>query len=300
MRWDEGHESEDVIDRRGEGGSRGGGGGLGPGAIFSLLSLVGRTRYGWIVVLLVVAGWFVTQRMGGSDSSADGRTGTAQGASHAAGPDKDKKEVQFVSFVLDDTQATWTKLFTAEGKSYRHAKLVLFTGETSTACGTGETATGPFYCPSDERVYIDLAFYDELANRFGAKGDFAQAYVIAHEIGHHVQKLLGLSDKVHNARKSDRQGADSASVRLELQADCFAGVWAKATEQENILEAGDLDEAITAASAIGDDRLQKQATGRVTPDSFTHGTSAQRTRWLRRGYDQGNMNGCDTFGASQL
>jgi predicted metalloprotease len=304
MRWDPGHKSPDVIDRRGQGGGRG----VGQlGSLLSFLPLILRMRFGWLIVLLALGGWYVMNHVGvsGPDAGAGaGGQGTSEvtGDPRAAGAasDRDQKEVQFVSFVLDDVQATWAKEFAARGRTYRNAKLVLFTNSTRTGCGYGESATGPFYCPSDERVYIDLGFYDELARRFGAKGDFAQAYVIAHEIGHHVQKQLGLSDRVAHAAQADRRGEDSASVRLELQADCFAGLWAHATEKENLLEAGDLDEALGAASAIGDYRLKKQATGRVQPENWTHGSSAERSRWLKRGYEQPRIEACDTFAAREL
>jgi predicted metalloprotease len=204
-----------------------------------------------------------------------------------------------VSFVLDDVQKTWAEIFRQRGMTYPHAKLVLFTDSTPTGCGYGDSATGPFYCPVDRQVYIDLGFYRELAGRLGARGDFAEAYVIAHEIGHHVQKLLGTSDRLHEARGSEK-GAGGASVRLELQADCFAGIWGHSTAQRDLLEKGDLDEALGAASAIGDDRLQRQARGTVNPEKWTHGSSEQRSRWFRRGYDRGTIESCDTFGATSL
>ncbi|HWW62334.1 MAG TPA: neutral zinc metallopeptidase, partial [Thermoanaerobaculia bacterium] len=203
----------------------------------------------------------------------------------------EQKQVEFVSFVLDDAQATWDKVL----PGYRHAKLVLFRDSINSACGYAEAATGPFYCPADQKVYIDLSFYDELRERFGADGDFAQAYVITHEIGHHVQNLQGVSDKVHQAMEDNPRQANEYSVRLELQADCLAGVWGHSTQQRNILEAGDVEEALTAASSIGDDRLQKAAGRRVNPDSFTHGSSAQRKEWFERGFQSGNIEDCDTF-----
>jgi uncharacterized protein len=193
---------------------------------------------------------------------------------------------QFAAFVMDDVQTSWEKVFTDAGKSYDQSTLVLYTGATSTGCGQGSAGMGPFYCPTDAKVYIDLDFYEELATRFGAPGDFAQAYVIAHEVGHHVQNLLGISDRV-----SSREDG----IKLELQADCFAGVWGHAAEAEGILEPGDVDEGLKAAAAVGDDRLQREATGRVNPDTFTHGSSAERTKWFRTGYDAGDANACDTF-----
>ncbi len=208
----------------------------------------------------------------------------------------------FVSVVLADTEDTWGEIFRQGNQRYQEPKLVLFSGNVRSACGFAEAAMGPFYCPGDHKVYIDLSFYDELRSRFGAPGDFAQAYVIAHEIGHHVQKLLGISDQVMEAKRGrGKAGANQLSVRLELQADCFAGVWANRADQaRGILQAGDAEEALKAASAIGDDRLQKQARGYVTPDSFTHGSSAQRVAWFRRGLEKGDVNVCDTFAAKNL
>jgi uncharacterized protein len=203
----------------------------------------------------------------------------------------------FVSKVLADTEDTWRGIFEESNRQYQDPKLVLFTGATPTACGTGQTATGPFYCPLDQKVYIDLAFYRDLKTRFKAPGDFAQAYVIAHEVGHHVQHLLGILDKVQAARSRVSEGQGNAlSVRLELQADCLAGVWAyHADRTRNILEAGDIEEALNAASAIGDDRLQQEARGYAVPDTFTHGTSAQRVHWFRRGIESGDVDQCNTF-----
>jgi predicted metalloprotease len=208
----------------------------------------------------------------------------------------------FVSMVLADTEDTWVELFQRAGRQYEYPKLVLYSGAIGSACGLGQAAMGPFYCPADQKVYIDLAFYAELKSRFQAPGDFAQAYVIAHEIGHHVQNLLGISDKVHRAmERADRAQANELSVRLELQADCFAGVWAHhADRARQVLEQGDIEEGLNAASAIGDDRLQKQARGTVSPDSFTHGSSAQRVRWFKRGIESGDIKQCNTFQAQQL
>jgi predicted metalloprotease len=209
---------------------------------------------------------------------------------------------QFVSVVLANTENVWQDLFRRAGMEYRKPKLVLFTGEVSSACGFASAAVGPFYCPADDRVYLDLSFYRELEERFDAPGDFAQAYVIAHEIGHHVQNLLGISERVSSMRRRvSEEEYNKLSVRLELQADYFAGVWAHHAEKmRHILEAGDIEEALRCASAIGDDRLQKQAQGYVVPDSFTHGTSAQRARWFRRGLESGDMRGGDTFSAKEL
>jgi predicted metalloprotease len=206
---------------------------------------------------------------------------------------------ELVSVVLADTEDTWSEIFAANGRTYEEPTLVLFSQAVQTACGVGESASGPFYCPADRKVYIDLTFYDELRQRFGAPGDFAQAYVIAHEIGHHVQTLLGISERTHAARSRAGQAeANALSVRQELQADCFAGLWAHNAERSRpFLEAGDIEEGLNAASAIGDDRLSQ---GRAPPESFTHGTSEQRVRWFKRGLDTGSMQECDTFGARSL
>ena len=204
--------------------------------------------------------------------------------------------VQFVSFVLDDAQKTWERLLPQQGGvPYRHAKLVLFRDATDSSCGLAQSATGPFYCPADEKVYVDLGFYDELKNRFGAPGEFAQAYVLAHEIGHHVQKLLGISDKVHSLQQGNPSQANPLSVRLELQADCFAGVWANSTAQRNLIEQEDVEAGIRAAGAVGDDRMQRMARGYVSPESFTHGSSAQRAEWFQRGPAGGDLAQCNTF-----
>jgi predicted metalloprotease len=292
MRFDEEHESPDVIDRRGQGG---GGGSDGLGGLLFFLPLLLRTRFGWLI-LLIGGGYYAWTHLFGVSGPAvsSHRVATEQAAS------KSQPElVHFVSFVLDDAQALWSRELAERGKTYRHAKLVLFTDSTSTGCGSGSAATGPFYCPADERAYIDLGFYRQLESRLGARGDFAQAYVLAHEIGHHVQKLMGTSDKVQGLR-GPAEGAGGASVRLELQADCYAGVWAHSTAQRSLLENGDIDEALVATAAIGDDRLQRQATGTVSPESWTHGSSEQRGRWFRRGYETGKMEACDTFGARSL
>jgi uncharacterized protein len=209
---------------------------------------------------------------------------------------------EMTAVVLADTEETWHQILPRYGVQYVEPKLVLFSGAVDSACGQAESAMGPFYCPADQKVYIDMSFYEDLATRFGAPGDFAQAYVVAHEVGHHVQNLLGTSQKVHDAQeRSGKAEANALSVRLELQADCYAGVWAKnAAQSRQLLEAGDVEEGLNAASAIGDDRLQKQAQGYVVPDAFTHGTSAQRVSWFRRGLEAGTLEACDTFGAQQL
>jgi uncharacterized protein len=206
---------------------------------------------------------------------------------------------QFVAKVLGSTEDVWTNIFARSGSQYRAPTLVLYDGLTRTACGTGQAAMGPFYCPNDEKLYVDLSFYRDLQNRFHAPGDFAEAYVIAHEVGHHVQKLTGEFRRMEAARGRS-QGASGVSVRMELQADCYAGIWGHYAGMMNELDAGDLQEALNAATAIGDDRLQQQTQGRVVPESFTHGTSAQRTRWFKRGFDSGRPQDCDTFGAASL
>jgi len=208
--------------------------------------------------------------------------------------------VEFVSFVLDDTQKHWEQILPQQtGKQYRHAKLVLFRNYTQSGCGGAESATGPFYCPADEKVYIDLGFYDELKQRFGAPGQFAQAYVLAHEIGHHVQKIVGIESRVRQMEQGNPHMENALSVKMELQADCLAGVWAHTTEERGLLEQGDVQSALRAASAVGDDRLQKMATGHITPDSFTHGSSAQRMHWFQQGFDSGTIAACNTFDSNR-
>lgn len=261
--------------------------GPGNGAGLGLLLLLVRSRFGWAGVIVVLLGYFLLTNFGGGSRVAD-----VDGQHTVTSPDDEA--AAFVGFVLDDVQDTWAARSPLHGQPYRRAKLVLFTGATRTACGLGESATGPFYCPGDDSVYIDLGFNQVLRERLGAGGDFAQAYVIAHEIGHHVQHILGATAAGH------REGPSGASVRLELQADCYAGVWAHASHRRELLEQGDLEEALGAAAAIGDDTLQRRAGGRVRPESFSHGTSAQRVRWFQRGYESGDPDRCDTFGAASL
>jgi predicted metalloprotease len=287
MRWTRGGRSSNLEDRRGSSSSGGGGFGGGAGILMLLFSKFGLPGLLIGGAVLYFAGGF---------SGGGGETEQLSGAAPASESAGEKEMVDFVSFVLDDAQSTFTSAFQGAGQSYRPARLVLFRQGTRSGCGFGESAMGPFYCPADERVYIDLSFYEDMRKRFGAPGDFAQAYVIAHEIGHHVQNLLGDNARV----KGDRQGAESAAVRLELQADCYAGVWGASARQRDLLEQGDLEEALRAATAIGDDALQKQSQGRVVPDSFTHGTSEQRVRWFKRGFESGNLKDCDTFSASSL
>jgi predicted metalloprotease len=293
MRWTRGYRSDQVEDRRAEGGSSGGG--ISRGSVGILFWLF--QRFGLPGVLIGGAALYFAGAFGnGSGSSLSASGGSNSAADDAA----EQPVVEFVSFVLDDVQNTWKAEFAARQKQYELASMVLFRGQTRSGCGTGAAEMGPFYCSRDRKVYIDLSFYEELKQRFGAPGDFAQAYVIAHEVGHHVQNLLGTSARVQEAPSDQQEGANGLSVRLELQADCYAGVWGRATEQRKILEAGDIEEALRAASAIGDDRLQKQASGTVTPETFTHGTSEQRQRWFKRGFDSGRLEDCDTFGTRAL
>jgi uncharacterized protein len=278
MRWSPGHRSANVEDRRGGGGRFiRGAGGMGIGTIVLLL----------ILSLVFKRDFFSMVGGGGGDTAPE----TAAGPAAETTPEEERL-VSFVSFVLDDAQNVWQQQL---GSSYRPAKLVLFRDAVQSACGFAESATGPFYCPGDEKVYIDLGFYEELQQRFGAPGDFAQAYVLAHEIGHHVQNLLGTEAEVRRARETRADLANEMSVRLELQADCYAGVWAHSTAQRQLLEQGDVEEGLGAAAAVGDDRLQRMGGGRVVPESFTHGSSEQRQQWFRRGLEAGRRDACDTF-----
>ncbi|MGE3507298.1 MAG: neutral zinc metallopeptidase [Vicinamibacterales bacterium] len=283
MRWTAGRDRDNIEDRRGHRGGRFGGGAapVGIGGLLLLLILSWATGTNFLQLLDTGDGAMVE-----SSAPIDSSPGEEQ-------------LIDFVNAVSGDTQDVWTQLL---GSRYQRAKVVIFRDVTSTACGQGAAATGPFYCPADRQVYLDLGFFDELDRRFGAPGDFAQAYVIAHEYGHHVQTLLGYDQRVGN----DRAGANSAAVALELQADCFAGVWGHAASQggrfergQVELDPGDTDEALRAAAAIGDDRLQRMAQGRVQPERFTHGTSAQRVEWFRRGFDTGDPRQCDAFAATQ-
>jgi len=287
MRWRGGRRSTNIEDRRG---SRAKSGLLG-GSIGT-------------IVLVLVAMYF------GVDPSflIEGMQSANVGSTSSTRPSAEDLEndplADMVSVVIADTEDVWKEIFAAQGRRYQEPTLVMFTGSTRSACGLGQAAMGPFYCPADQKAYIDLGFYEDMRSRFKAPGDFAQAYVIAHEIGHHVQNLLGVSGKVHQLKQQVSQAeANRLSVRLELQADCFAGVWANRahrTARNITLESGDVEEALNAASAIGDDRLQRQSRGTVVPESFTHGTSEQRQRWFRAGLESGNPDSCDTFGASRL
>jgi uncharacterized protein len=289
MRLDDQDESSNVEDRRGAGG--GFGGGIGRGGI----------GIGTVVIALAASYFFGIDPsvILGLASNVE-RQAPAQVAAHK--PPANDEMARFVSKVLGSTESTWEQVFREGGKNYRPPHLVLFSGATPTACGTGQAAMGPFYCPSDQKVYIDLSFYHDLKVRFHAPGEFAEAYVIAHEVGHHVQNLLGISDKVRRAQQgASKAKVNSLSVRLELQADCFAGVWGhRADATKHIIEPGEIQQALTAASAIGDDRLQQQSQGRIVPESFTHGSSEQRMRWFMRGMDSGDLRQCDTFKAASL
>ena len=283
MRWTPGGRSDDIEDDRDQGG---GGGGFGFGGI--------HLGIGGFLILLVLSLVFKRNFLallgGGGDAAP-----TQINQPDTARDQREEPLVQFVSFVLDDTQKTWTQILSQQGVPYRHAKLVLFRNRIDSACGLAQSASGPFYCPEDEKVYIDLGFYDELRQRFGAPGEFAEAYVLAHELGHHVQKLVGIEQKVHAAQERNPQAANSLSVRLELQADCFAGVWGHSTDQRKLLDPDEVSEGLKAAAAVGDDRLQRMAGRTVNPETFTHGSSQQRMDWFQKGFSTGDMKSCNTF-----
>jgi predicted metalloprotease len=303
MLWKGRRQSSNIEDRRGMGGGMrfpGGGFGGGFGG--------GRMRGGGLgiagIVILFIIAWALginpLTLLSGDLGSGGYVEEQSSGGSFSSPQEEELK--QFVSVVLADTEDTWHQLLPQIGAEYREPKLVLFSGGAQSACGFAQSAVGPFYCPGDEKVYLDLDFFDELSRRFGAPGDFAQAYVIAHEVGHHVQNVLGIEGQVSKARANMSESESNAlSVRVELQADCFAGVWANhANEERGLIEAGDIQEALGAASAVGDDTLQKQATGRVMPDSFTHGSAEQRKHWFETGYRSGDISDCDTFSAKAL
>ncbi|MCG8017547.1 MAG: zinc metallopeptidase [Candidatus Thiodiazotropha sp. 'RUGA'] len=306
MRWRGQRQSSNVEDRRGmRSPSPMGLGGRG-GGLLNLLPMVFKLFgvKGGIVAVLAIGAYGLLSgnlgsMLGGGSGGENLSTGGGQPVKQSA---QEQELVQFVSVVLADTEDTWHQLFRKMGSKYEEPNLVLFRGATKTACGFGQAAMGPFYCPGDHKVYIDLSFFDDLKKRFKAPGDFAQAYVIAHEVGHHVQTLLGISQKVHKAKASlSEVEGNQLSVRQELQADCFAGIWAfNADRSRQLLESGDIEEGLTAASAIGDDRLQKQSKGYVSPDSFTHGSSAQRVKWFQVGFKHGDLKKCDTFAVTQL
>jgi predicted metalloprotease len=291
MRWQGQRQSTNIEDRRGMRVTRRGvmGGGLGLVAVMLIGMFLG------VDPRLILGGAQVVNAVAPPQPRVED-TGPYQESA------KEAEERQFLAVVLADTEDVWGALFSQGGATYRQPKLVLFNGAVESACGVAESAMGPFYCPPDERVFLDTSFFDEMSGRMGAGGDFAQAYVVAHEIGHHVQNLLGTSDQVHQLQQRFGGGrANQLSVMLELQADCYAGVWAHHAERmRGILEAGDVEEALGAAAAVGDDRLQRQARGFVVPDSFTHGSSEQRVRWFRTGLQSGSMAACDTFSAESL
>jgi len=304
MRLDDEQASSNVEDRRGQRGGFGfpgggrritipmgrrGGGGIGIGGIIVLLILM------WLLGINPL-----DLLTGGGGVQMPHQQQTQQVPSPQGGSaTSDDAMKTFVAKVLGTTERTWTKIFQGMGRTYKDPRLVLYSGYLQSGCGMAQSAMGPFYCPLDQKVYIDLSFYRDMKTKLGAPGDFAQAYVIAHEIGHHVQNLLGIAEKVTRARmQMSKADANALSVRMELQADCFAGIWAH--DNQSILEQGDIEEGLNAASAIGDDRLQRQSQGYVVPDSFTHGTSAQRVRWFKRGLQSGQLSSCDTFGADQL
>ncbi len=294
MKWDDNGPSQDLEDRRGES-SGGGGGGFRLGG--------GRLGIGGFLVLLVLSVVFKTDLTGALGGGGAGpQPQTVPAAGRAASPvqtsAQEEELVKFMSFVLDDAQNNWAKVFADGNARYTRARLVLFRNQVDTGCGAAQSATGPFYCPADQKVYIDLGFYDELRRRFGAPGDFAQAYVLAHEIGHHIQNLLGTERKMRQLQQSNPGARNELSVRLELQADCFAGIWGKHAQAEGRLEDGDVDEALRAASAVGDDRISEMTGSAIRPESFTHGSAAQRTEWFRKGFDSGRIDACGTFGGN--
>ncbi|MCC7053471.1 MAG: zinc metallopeptidase [Gemmatimonadaceae bacterium] len=289
MKWDDNGPSQDLEDRRGE--RAGGGGGFRLGG--------GRVGIGGFLVLLVLSVVFKTDLTGALGAGGGAPMPSAEPSGPPRPPAQTSAEeetlVKFMSFVLDDAQANWEKVFTQGGAEYRRARLVLFRDAVNTGCGAAQSASGPFYCPADEKVYVDLGFYDELRRRFGAPGDFAQAYVLAHEIGHHVQNVLGTERQMRQMQQRNPGARNELSVRLELQADCYAGIWGRHAQQQGRLQPGDIEEALGAASAVGDDRISEMTGSAIRPESFTHGSAAQRMTWFRRGFDTGTVDACDTF-----
>ncbi|NKK72343.1 flagellar biosynthesis protein FlgM [Rhizobium leguminosarum bv. viciae] len=302
MEWRGRRQSDNVEDRRG--GPSGGGFGRGGGFNFpsggGVRRAGGGLSIGTIIFLVVI--YFIFKMMGidllqvldsGGTTSGPGYEQSQSGGTRTPANDE---MTAFMRTVLAETEDTWQGIFQAQGQNYEEPRLVLFSGSTASACGSASSATGPFYCPSDHKVYLDTEFFQELSDRFGASGDFAEAYVVAHEVGHHVQNLLGILPKFNQARqRMSEADANKMSVRVELQADCFAGIWGKYTQQKGLLESGDLEEALNAAQQIGDDSLQKRSQGYVVPESFNHGTSEQRVKWFKRGFDSGQLSACDTF-----
>ena len=309
MKWKRGKRSGDLEDRRA---STGGGGGFpglgGGGGGFPIPIGRGGGGIGTILILLVV--YFVFIKGCGGDGSGGGfdvpappsAQAPAQGTGDGSIPqasDPEDKLVDFVDFVFADVNDFWTQQFQASGEQYQRAKIAVFRDQVNTGCGQASSAVGPFYCPPDQKAYIDLAFFEELNRRFKAPGDFAQAYVLAHEMGHHIQQQLGIEQEVREKGQADPDDENELSVRLELQADCFAGVWAHSVYERGMLESGDLEEGLNAASAVGDDRIQEQAGGEINPESFTHGTAEQRSKWLNKGFEAGEQGACDTFSVDE-
>lgn len=292
MKWQRGHRSKNVEDVRGAAPPRGGAAlkvGGGGAILLALIALIAKAAG----VDIPFTG--TTATGGGSGGAPSG-----QGEAPLTGPDPDAELVEFIHFVVDDIQPAYAEAFARSGKTYRDAKLRIFREGIDTGCGLSSSAIGPFYCPPDEMAYIDLSFYRDLRHQLGAPGDFAQAYVLAHEFGHHAQNVLGIDEMVRRETARDRSREKELSVRTELQADCFAGVWAHSSKRRQLVESGDIEESLTAAAAIGDDRLQKMAGRAVNPETFTHGSSAQRVRWFKRGLEQGTLEACDTFGVRDL
>jgi len=286
MRWTPGKRNDNLEDRRGEsgGGRFGGGGGM-------------RLGLGGTVIVLVLGlifGEDFTSMLNGSGDPATSQQAPPSSAPVASSPAEDRT-VEFANFMLNDTEQTWGEIFSAGGQQYQAPKLTLFRDGIESACGFAQSATGPFYCPGDQRVYIDLGFFDELSQRFGAPGEFARAYVLAHEFGHHVQNLLGTERDLRRAQQQNPQSANALSVAMELQADCFAGIWAASANKRGVVEPGDVASGLKAAAAVGDDRLQRMGSGHVNPESFTHGSSAQRMQWFQRGFTESKVSACDTF-----
>lgn len=301
VRWKSGRRSKNIEDRRGQRPTSRGMGSSGSPLLRLIPMLLGKRfgKYGIFIVIAIVG----AQYLGINIPFLSGGSGFSSSQNQSQPHSPAQQELaDFISVVLADTEDTWNPLFQQLGRRYQEPSLVLFSGSVSSACGTASSAVGPFYCPGDKKVYIDLSFYNDLKDRHGAPGDFAQAYVIAHEVGHHVQTLLGISSQVRQAQsKASKTQANQLSVRQELQADCFSGIWAHhADRTRQIIEAGDINEALTAASAIGDDTLQKQSQGYVRPESFTHGSAEQRVRWFKTGFKEGSIKSCDTFKAANL